>query len=109
MKNAKTIPSSDAVAVLVSATGLRDVVQPIIGDKLIPVGLAHRELAGGELDRRILDLIERNYLVLGLDEFRVHGRNSRYRPDRVRRPRRHRCVFQGPGSHGYSAGQDHGR
>ncbi len=52
MRNAKDIQCSDAVAVLVSGTGGRDVVKPIIGDKLIPVGLAHREMAGGELGRR---------------------------------------------------------
>ena len=47
--------------------GERDVVQPIIGDKLIPARLTHREMAGGELDRRITDLIDKNYLVLDLN------------------------------------------
>ena len=66
MKNAQPIPGSAAGAGPVSATGARDAVRPLIGDKLIPVGLVHRELAG-ELDRRIMDLIAKNYLVLNLD------------------------------------------
>ena len=67
MRKTKHSQCSDAVAALVSGTGVRDVVNPIIGDKLIPVGLTHSELAGGELDRRIMDLIEKNYRVLDLD------------------------------------------
>jgi hypothetical protein len=67
MRNSKHIQCSDTVAVLVSATGVRDVVKPIIGDKLIPVRLAHGEMTGGEMDRRIMDLIEKNYMVLNLD------------------------------------------
>jgi len=47
--------------------GERDVVKPIIGDKLISARLTHREMAGGELDRRIMDLIDKNYMVLNLD------------------------------------------
>lgn len=49
------------------AAGERDVVKPFIGDKLISVRLTHQELAGGELDRRIMDLITKNYMVLDLD------------------------------------------
>jgi len=45
----------------------RDVVKPIIGDKLVPVRLTHSEMAGGELDRRIMDLTEKNFMVLNLD------------------------------------------
>lgn len=47
--------------------GERDVVKPIIGDKLIPARLTHWEMAGGELNRRITDLIDKNYMVLDLD------------------------------------------
>jgi len=61
-----------AVTMLVAWTsaltaGERDVVKPVIGDKLISVRLTHREMAGGEVDRRIMDLIYRNYMVLDLD------------------------------------------
>lgn len=45
----------------------RDVVRPLMGDKLIPERLTHQELAGGEMDRRIMDLIYRNYMVVDLD------------------------------------------
>jgi DUF1680 family protein len=45
----------------------RDVVKPVMSDKLTSVRLAHSELAGGELDRRIMDLIEKNHRVLDLD------------------------------------------
>lgn len=60
------------IAVLGAATevakgGERDVVTPLIHDKLIAETLTHEELAGGELDRRIMDLIYRNYMVLDLD------------------------------------------
>ncbi len=47
--------------------GDRDVVQPLIRDRLIPVRLTHGEMAGGEIDRRIMDLIYKNYMVLNLD------------------------------------------
>jgi DUF1680 family protein len=47
--------------------GERDVVRPIIGDKLTSVRLTHREMAGGEIDRRIMDLVSKNYMVLDLD------------------------------------------
>jgi DUF1680 family protein len=49
------------------AAGERDVVKPLIGDKLISERLTHQELAGGEIDRRIMDLIYKNYMVLNLD------------------------------------------
>jgi DUF1680 family protein len=49
------------------AMGERDVVKPIIGDKLIPVRLTHREMTGGELDRRIMDLVHKNFMVVDLD------------------------------------------
>jgi DUF1680 family protein len=49
------------------AAGERDVVKPLIGDKLISERLTHQELAGGEIDRRITDLIYKNYMVLNLD------------------------------------------
>jgi len=49
------------------AAGERDVVKPLIEDKLIPARLTHQELAGGEIDRRIMELIHSNYMVLDLD------------------------------------------
>ena len=49
------------------AAGERDVVKPLIGDKLISERLTHQEMMGGEIDRRIMDLIYRNYMVLNLD------------------------------------------
>ena len=49
------------------AAGERDVVKPLIGDKLIAVRLTHREMAGGEIDRRVMDLIGKNFMVLDLD------------------------------------------
>jgi DUF1680 family protein len=51
----------------VLAMGERDVVSPLNGDKLTPVRLTHREMGGGELDRRIMDLTYKNYMVLDLD------------------------------------------
>ncbi len=51
----------------VLTAGERDVVRPVIGDKLISERLTHREMAGGEIDRRIMDLIHKNYMVLNLD------------------------------------------
>lgn len=45
----------------------RDVVKPLIEDRLIPARLTHQEMAGGEIDRRIMALIYSNYLVLNLD------------------------------------------
>ena len=61
-----------SLAMLVAWTGAlpageRDVVKPLIGDKLIPARLTHQEMTGGEIDRRIMDLIYRNYMVLNLD------------------------------------------
>lgn len=47
--------------------GERDVVKPINGDQLIAVRLTHQEMAGGELDRRIMDLVHRNFMVVDLD------------------------------------------
>jgi DUF1680 family protein len=61
-----------AIAVLVAwigalSAGERDVVKPLIGDKLISVRLTHQEMTGGEIDRRITDLIYKNFMVLNLD------------------------------------------
>jgi DUF1680 family protein len=61
-----------SLAILVALTGLLlagevDVVKPVIGDKLIPARLTHREMTGGEIDRRIMDLIYSNFMVLNLD------------------------------------------
>lgn len=50
------------------ALGERDVVKPIIEDKLTPVRLTHPEMAGGEIDRRIMDLAYKNFMVLNLDK-----------------------------------------
>ena len=50
-----------------AAAGERDVVKPLIGDKLISERLTHEEMTGGEIDRRIMDLIYKNYMVLDLD------------------------------------------
>ena len=47
--------------------GERDVVKPLIGDKLISARLTQQEMAGGEIDRRITDLIYKNFMVLNLD------------------------------------------
>lgn len=60
------------IAMLIALTGTlsageRDVVKPMIADKLTPVRLTHQEMRGGEIDRRITDLIYRNYMVLNLD------------------------------------------
>ena len=57
------------IAMLVALTGIlsageRDVVKPMIGDKLTPVRLTQQEMRGGEIDRRIMDLIYKNYMVL---------------------------------------------
>ncbi|MBC8231379.1 glycoside hydrolase family 127 protein [bacterium] len=49
------------------AAGERDVVSPLLGDKLIRERLTHQEMAGGEIDRRIMDLSHQNYMVLDLD------------------------------------------
>jgi DUF1680 family protein len=49
------------------SAGERDAVKPLIGDKLISARLTHQEMTGGEIDRRITDLIYRNYMVLNLD------------------------------------------
>ncbi|MHB8970898.1 MAG: beta-L-arabinofuranosidase domain-containing protein [Pirellulaceae bacterium] len=60
------------IAILVAWTGAaaageRDVVKPLLGDKLISERLTHEEMTGGEIDRRIMDLIYKNYMVLDLD------------------------------------------
>ena len=60
------------IAMLVALTGAlsageRDVVKPLIGDKLISVRLTQQEMTGGEIDRRIMDLIYKNYMVVNLD------------------------------------------
>ncbi|MCL4853530.1 MAG: glycoside hydrolase family 127 protein, partial [Bryobacteraceae bacterium] len=49
------------------AAGERDVVTPLIGDKLVSERLTHQELTGSEIDRRITDLTYKNYMVLDLD------------------------------------------
>ncbi|MDD4102833.1 MAG: glycoside hydrolase family 127 protein, partial [Kiritimatiellae bacterium] len=72
MNHMKHIQCLFTLAILVSSTGAlamgeRDVVKPTIGDKLIPERLTRKEMAGGELDRRIMDLIDKNYMVLNLD------------------------------------------
>ena len=67
MKNTKHTQCTDSIEVLVSGLSERDVIKPIIDDKLISVRLTHSEMAGGELNRRIMDLIEKNYMVLNLD------------------------------------------
>ncbi|MHB8864887.1 MAG: beta-L-arabinofuranosidase domain-containing protein [Pirellulaceae bacterium] len=51
----------------VAAASERDVVKPLIGDKLISERLTHEEMTGGEIDRRIIDLIYKNYMVVDLD------------------------------------------
>lgn len=71
-KNVKRSQRLFAVATLASWTGLlamgeRDVVKPINGDKLIPERLTHQEMTGGELDRRIMDLVYKNFMVVDLD------------------------------------------
>jgi len=53
---------------ILQAMDERDAVKPIIGDRLIPVRLTHPELAGGEIDRRIMDLTYKNFMVLDLDK-----------------------------------------
>src|SRR5664279_2156350 len=60
------------IAMLVAFTGAlsageREVVKPLIADKLISARLTQQEMTGGELDRRIMDLIYKNFMVLNLD------------------------------------------
>lgn len=60
------------IAMLVACTNAlaaaeRDVVKPLVGDKLISERLTHQEMAGSEIDRRIMDLVYKNYMVLNLD------------------------------------------
>ena len=45
----------------------RDAVKPLIADTLTAERLTHEELAGGEIDRRIMQLIYQNFMVLDLD------------------------------------------
>ena len=61
-----------SIAMLVAWTGAlpageRDIVKPLVWDRLISARLTHQEMTGGEIDRRIMDLIYRNYMVLNLD------------------------------------------
>ena len=49
------------------SAGERDVVKPIVADKLVSERLTHQELTGSEIDRRIMDLTYKNYMVLDLD------------------------------------------
>ena len=60
------------IAMLVAFTGAlsageREVVKPLIADKLISARLTQQEMTGGEIDRRIMDLIYKNFMVLNLD------------------------------------------
>lgn len=58
-----------------------DVVKPQVPDKLCRVALKQQEL-GGEIDRRIQNLIQRNYMVIDLDEkWLNHFRNRTDRHD----------------------------
>ncbi|MBR5627163.1 MAG: glycoside hydrolase family 127 protein, partial [Thermoguttaceae bacterium] len=60
-----------------------DVVDPVIPDKLERVILDGREL-GGEINRRICDLIYKNYMVLDLDKDWIdHFRNREDRHDAI--------------------------
>ena len=64
---AKTVTTLSCGALLAaSARPAGDVVVPQAPDKLSRVTLSQREL-GGEIDRRIGDLVRRNYMVLELD------------------------------------------
>ena len=45
------------------AAGERDVVKPVVADKLVSERLTHQELTGSEIDRRIMDLTYKNYMV----------------------------------------------
>ena len=59
-----------------------DVVVPHVQDKLCRVTLDQQEL-GGELDRRIHNLIHQNYMVVDLDgKWLDHFRNRTDRGDR---------------------------
>lgn len=49
-----------------ASAGAADVVQPQVADALRPVRLAHPEL-GGEIGRRIEDLVHKNYMALDLE------------------------------------------
>jgi hypothetical protein len=49
------------------SAGEREVVKPLIADKLISARLTQQEMTGGEIDRRIMDLIYKNFMVLNLD------------------------------------------
>ena len=66
MKRLLSIAMLVALAGALSA-GERDVVNPLIGDKLISARLTQQEMRGGEINRRIMDLIYKNYMVLNLD------------------------------------------
>src|SRR5512137_507782 len=68
--NSTTIQAGSSLSAgetILMLSGERDVVRPIIGDKLTSVRLTHQELEGGEIDRRIMDLVSKNYMVLDLD------------------------------------------
>ena len=49
------------------AAGERDVVKAVVADKLSSARLTHQELTGSEIDRRIMDLTYKNYMVVDLD------------------------------------------
>ena len=96
MKNEKHIHWLAAIALVAItpsalALGERDIVKPIMGDKLIPARLTHPEMAGGELDRRITDLIDKNYMVLDLDRDWLD--KFKHRTDRGDK----NCVYYGIG------------
>ena len=69
----------------------RDVVKPMINDKLVSVRLTHDEMTGGELDRRITDLVYKNYMVLDLDRDWLD--KFKHRTDRGDK----NCVYYGIG------------
>ena len=96
MKNVKRLQWLAAITLVAItpcalALGERDVVKPIIEDKLIPARLTHKEMAGGELDRRIMDLIDKNYMVLDLDRDWLD--KFKHRTDRGDK----NCVYYGIG------------
>ncbi len=96
IKNVKHIQQLFTLALLALTTsalamGERVVVNPIIGDQLIPARLTHQEMAGGELDRRITDLINKNYMVLDLDRDWLD--KFKHRTDRGDKT----CVYYGIG------------
>lgn len=63
------------------ASDTRDVVPPAVPDKFAPVLLNHQEL-GGEIDRRLMDLVYHNYMALDFERDWVsHFRDRTPRPE----------------------------